>query len=88
MSDCDDEFWKARMVKIAQAIEAYEDALIFFATNNATQSYTLDTGQTRTTVMRSEISSLKNTLESLMSLYDDLCARTNGCAVIQLRPTR
>ncbi len=88
MSDCGNEFWKARMAKIAIAIERYEDAIIFFAENNAAQSYTLDTGQTRTTVQRSEISSLKNTLKSLMSLYDDLCARTCGDAVRQVRPTR
>jgi len=79
MSDCTNEFWIARRDKFATMIEAYEDALLFFATNGNAQSYTLDTGQTRTTVQRAEVSSLKNTLQSLMSTYDDLCARTWWC---------
>jgi hypothetical protein len=83
---CDNEFWEARRDKLAVAIAAYEDALIAFADSN-TQSYTLDTGQTRTTVQRAEIGSLRNTYEALLSTYDDLCARICGASVV-VRPVR
>ncbi len=80
------DFLKIRIEAIKTQIEAYEQALTTFATSNV-QSYTLDTGQTRQTVQRAEISSMKNTVKSLYSLLDDLDARVNGASVI-LRPLR
>ena len=87
MVNCGDQFWKDRLEKLEIAIIAYEDALIFFANNGIAQSYTLDTGQTRTVVSRAEISSLKNVLKELLSTYDTLCARVCG-ASYNVRATR
>jgi len=83
---CDNTFWNARKARLETIIIAYEDALEAFAGTN-TQSYTLDTGQTRTTVSRAEVGSLRNTLKSLYSTYDDICARTCGATLV-VRPAR
>lgn len=83
---CGNTFWNARKVRLEELIVIYEDAMLAFGDNN-TQSYTLDTGQTRQTVQRAEIGSLKNTLKNLYSTYDDVCARTEG-ATVNIRPTR
>lgn len=79
-----DTFLETRLTNVEAQIVAFEDALTTFATTN-TQSYTLDTGQTRQTVQRAEVSSLERTLERLYSLRDTLKARLSGSAYV-LRP--
>lgn len=89
MSDlCDRQFEEERLEKIKQIIAAIEDALLAFSTDGLLQSYTLDTGQTRQTVTRAEISSLKNTLAFWYSQYDTWCQRLTGCASRYVRPFR
>jgi hypothetical protein len=85
--DCDDTaFWEARKASLAAQIVAYEAALLAFASDN-TQSYTLDTNQTRQTVQRAEIGSLRNTYETLLGLYDTVCARL-GCSSVIVVPVK
>lgn len=78
-------FLQSRITNTEAIIIALEAALLAFATNTGLQSYTLDTGQTRQTVTRYDISSMKNTLNSQYNLLAVLCARRNG-AVTVVRP--
>lgn len=45
------------------------------------QSYTIDTGQTRQTVTRSNTTEVRNMIESLMNRISMLCKRRDGGAV-------
>jgi len=65
-------------------IEAYETAIAALSTGT-TQSYTLDTGQTRQTVTRQHVSSMQAALDSAYNRLVTLEARLNG-AVVQERP--
>ena len=63
----------AKIEKTKTMITSYEDAIL--ALSNGAQLYSLDTGQTKQTVQRSQLSQLKTTLEYLERRLDDLCAR-------------
>jgi hypothetical protein len=81
----DDTAWlEARLAKTKTLIEAYEDAILQLSTG-AVQSYQLDTGQTRQSVTKQQLSQLRNTLEGLYALYAALRARLCGAGVI-VRP--
>lgn len=73
-----DTYWSERIATLKAIIAAYDTAILEFATNGNLQSYTLDTGQTRQNVQRSEVSSLKNVRRALLSELDDLMARCDG----------
>ena len=80
------DFWCARIAKYQAIIESLEDGILQLE-GGIVQSYTLDTGQTRQTVQRSEVSSLKNSLRYYMSTLDDLSARVCGHGAARyLRP--
>lgn len=66
-------------------IDAYETALLTLGTGGATQSYTLDTGQSRQVVTRSDIPSLNRMLDSLYNRLSTLEARLYG-STITARP--
>lgn len=75
----DDEL-RAKIAKKKATIEAYEDAITALA--SGAQSYSLDTGQTRQSVQRSQLSQLRNTLSQLENDLAMLVARLCGGSVI------
>lgn len=78
----DDTAWlEARITQTKTLIVAYESAILVLATG-AVQSYSLDTGQTRQTVTKQQISQLRNTLTELYNLLSTLEARLCGAGVI------
>ena len=82
----DNTFLAARITQTQALIIAYEDAVLALTTNGGVESYTIDTGQTRTTVTRTN---LKDINKSLESLYNRLCtmqARLTGGGVTIARP--
>lgn len=83
---CDDQFLIDELARIEAEIVAYHNAYTALMAGGV-QSYTLDTSQTRQTVSKYEIASLKNTYNALMSIRDDLCARIYG-ASSYVRPAR
>lgn len=56
------------------------------AITTGAQSYTLDTGQSRQTVNRANLSELRNLYDWLSQQIDRLCAKLNGGAVTHVRP--
>lgn len=77
----DAEFLKARIEATKAQIIAYEDAITALTTGGV-QSYTLDTGQSRQTVTRLELSTLNSALDGLYNRLVTLQARQTGGAVI------
>ncbi len=66
-NSCDDrEFLEQRLVVIEAQITAYDAALLAFA-GGAVQSYTMDTGQTRQTVTKANITEIRRLLDGLMN---------------------
>lgn len=57
------DWLEERIAKTKALIEAYEDAIL--ALSSGAQSYTLDTGQTRQTVTKAQLSQLSTTLDRL-----------------------
>jgi hypothetical protein len=82
---CDDREWlEARLAKTEELIVAYEDAILALSTGTV-QSYSLDTGQTRQTVTKQQLSQIKNTLDSLENRRAVLRAQL-GCGTVNVRP--
>lgn len=77
----DAEFLQARIDATKTQIVAYEDAITAL-TSGGVQSYTLDTGQSRQTVTRLELSTLNSALDGLYNRLVTLQARQNGGSVI------
>lgn len=74
---CPDVAWiNERIAATKAAIIAYEEAILALS-SGAVQSYTLDTGQTKQTVTKQQLASLKNILDSLENrlqyLQNKLC---------------
>ena len=59
-------YWLERIEKVKLQIEALDQALLAFATDGAKQSVSVDTGQTRISYSRSEITSIQRTIERLL----------------------
>jgi len=78
------EFLQARIAATEAQIVAYESAVDALATG--VQSYTLDTGQTRQTVTRSDVSSLQRTLDTLYNRLATLNARAGNGGTTYVRP--
>lgn len=81
----DRAFIQARIDATKAEIIAYEDAALALATGGV-QSYTLDTGQTRQTVTRLDLSSIQRTIDSLYNRCATLEARLNGSGTVTARP--
>jgi hypothetical protein len=76
----DDTTWlTARIQRTQDLIVKYEDAIDQLAGGAA--SYSLDTGQTRQTVTRNNLSSLRDVLSNLENRLSTLKARLNGAGV-------
>lgn len=86
MSAFDDAFLDERIAQTKALIVAYEGALLALAGTGGVQSYTLDTGQTRQTVTKADVGSLRNSLQEFYSLLSMLESRKCGGAV-HMRPT-
>lgn len=74
----------ARIAATETAIESYEAAELALTTGGA-QSYTLDTGQSRQTVTRSNLTEIRKGVESLYNRLATLEARRDG-AVVRVSP--
>jgi hypothetical protein len=81
---CDDTTWiQERITATRTLIVAYEDAILAISTGS--QSYSLDTGQTRQVVTKAMLGSLQLTLarlEARLSTYEQRL----GCARLNVRP--
>lgn len=73
-------FYEARIAATEASIVAYETGLDAFAAGAA--SYTLDTGQTRQTVTKANITEMRRHLDSLYNRRATLKARLDGAASI------
>ena len=80
----DNEWLKERIEATKAIIEAMEDAILGLSVGTQ-QSYTLDTGQTRTTVTKKNMVVLENALDSAYNRLATLTARCEGAAG-QARP--
>lgn len=77
----DSTYLTERIEKTKLQIEALEDAVIAVSTD-AIESYTLDTGQSRQTVTKSNIKILNDVLESLYNRLTMLQNRLNGTGTV------
>lgn len=77
----DREFIQERITATKALIVAYEDAVTALGNQGGVMSYTLDTGQSRQTVTRSELSSLNRMIDSLYNRLATLEARLYGGTV-------
>jgi hypothetical protein len=75
---------QSRIDKTKTAIESIEDAILALSTGKL-QSYTIDTGQTRQTVTKKDISRLNVDLDKLYLRLDWLDARLNGSGTSLVR---
>lgn len=77
----DRNYLQQRITAVKAQITAYEDAILAFGNNGAIHSYTLDTGQSRQTVTRSDLSTMNRIIGSLYNRLAVLEARLYGGAV-------
>ena len=80
----DAAFIQARIDSTKAQIIAYEDAATALA--SGVQSYSLDTGQTRQTVTKLDLSALQRSLDALYNRCATLEARLNGSGTVTTRP--
>ncbi len=80
----DNSFLQDRIDATKKLIIAYEDAML--ALSEGAQSYTLDTGQTRQTVTKLNLSTIRSTIDTLYNRYATLETRLNGNGSIHVRP--
>lgn len=83
---CNDyQYLTARIAATEAAIEQYENAELALTTGGV-QSYTIDTGQSRQTVTRANLSEIRRGVDSLYNRRATLLARRDGCGVVTTRP--
>ena len=83
----DNAYLTKRIAKTKVVIEAYEDAILALTGAGAVESYTLDTGQSRQTVTRSNLKELNTTLDGLYNRLGTMEARQTGGGVVTVRPS-
>lgn len=81
----DNTFLQSRITATQAQIVVYEDAITALGSGNI-QTYTLDTGQSRTTVTKLELNGLQKTLDSLYNRLVVLEARLTGNGALIGRP--
>jgi len=79
------QFYKQQYDALKARIEAYNTAILAI-TVEGVQSYTLDTGQTVTTVTQQNVTQLENAIPRMMSQLEVLQTRLTGCGVVTGRP--
>lgn len=72
-------WWQARLDAAKAAVIAYETAIDALASGSV-QSFTLDTGQNRQTVMKKDLGSLRLAYDAALNRVATLEARINGAA--------
>ena len=77
MAVFDNTWLEARITATANLIEQYEAAVLAIS-SGAQESYTLDTGQSRVTVTRSNLSVLRNLIAGLEERLVQYYARRYG----------
>jgi len=77
----DRDFLTNRIAIVQAQIVAYEDMLSAFASDGAIQSYSLDTGQSRQTVSRSQLASVRILLDGLYNRLATFEARLYGSSI-------
>jgi len=82
----DSAYLQSRITATKAQIAAYEDAAAAFGTDGAIQSYTVDTGQSRTTVTRADLQSINDIIDGLYNRLATLEARLNGSGTLIGRP--
>lgn len=81
----DERAWiEARIVATRAMIVAYETAIL--ALSNGAQSYSLDTGQTRQTVTRQQVGSLRLQLDALENRLAYYTNKLTGENTVIVRP--
>ena len=78
-------FLSDRSAVIKAQIVAYEDAITAIVSGGA-QSYSLDTGQSRQSVTKLDVSRLQSDLDGLYNRLVTLEARLNGSGTVTARP--
>lgn len=81
----DSTFLNDRITATKNQIAALEDAALSLS-SGAITSYTLDTGQSRQVVTKSNISLINKTIDSLYNRLATLEARLNGSGTVVGRP--
>lgn len=81
----DRQFWLDRIEKTKALIIAWEDAELALSAGGV-QSYTLDTGQTRQTVTKADLGTIRNTIDGLLNRLVTLEARLGNGGVVNVRP--
>ena len=76
-----DQFWLDRIEATKNQIIAYENAIIFL-TENPTESYKLDTGQSEQEVKRTNLSNLQKTYDALLNRLTVLEKRCSSTSTI------
>ena len=79
-----DTFWKNRLAKVEEQIAIYDDAISAIVSGGS-QSYTLDTGQSRQTVTKFDLKDLQSALTGLENKRSEYYIRCNGGNTIQGR---
>lgn len=83
MSTLDYEWLTERITATKNAITAYEDAQLAFSTSGI-QSYSIDTGQSKQTVTRANVTEINKTINSLYNRLATLQARRDGSGVVHV----
>lgn len=79
------QFWLDRIEKTKELIVAWEDAELALSAGGV-QSYTLDTGQTRQTVTKADLSQIRMTIDNLLNRLATLEARIGNGGTVIVRP--
>lgn len=79
------QFLEERIAATKAQIVVYEEAILQL-NSGAVQSYTLNTGQTTTTVTRFDVARLNQSLDSLYNRLATLEARLTGSGVVKVNP--
>lgn len=81
----DRAFLEDRIAATKAQIVAFEDAILALASGTV-QSYTLDTGQSRQTVTKLDLDSLRKSIDSLYNRCVILETRLNGGGSVTVGP--
>jgi hypothetical protein len=84
--DVDEEWVQARITATKDLIVAYESAILALSTAGGAQSYSLDTGQTRQSVTRADLSSMRIALDGLEARLAYYQNQLSGCGSFAVKP--
>lgn len=81
----DRAFLEERITKIKERIIAYEDAMLAIS-SGAIEEYRIDTGQTKTTVKKSNINTLQDVIDRMLNQLCVYQTRLNGGGTVTVQP--